>query len=295
VRLSHSHVRFGTFQRLASVNDVDGMRSLVDYVIAHYYPALSDIAPDDRPIALFEEVCRRTATLAASWMLAGFVHGVLNTDNMNVTGESFDYGPYRFLPSYDVGFVAAYFDETGLYAFGRQPSVLLWNLSRLGDALRRVAPSAAFGQVLAQFEGAFVRDVQSQLLARLGLQSLGEDADALLVDRVFHFLESSGVGFERLFFDAYGGLARARREGSALLDPRHRDALGPLEAALAPYRPRGGARLEHPYFARSAPCTLLIDEIESIWDAIAQRDDWSPFEAKLARIEEMRDALDRAR
>jgi uncharacterized protein YdiU (UPF0061 family) len=294
VRLSHSHVRFGTFQRLAAVNDMDGMRRLVDYVLAHYYPALEGVAADDRPLALFEQICRRTATLAASWMTAGFVHGVLNTDNMNVTGESFDYGPYRFLPTYDVAFVAAYFDETGLYAFGRQPSVLLWNLSRLGDALRRIAPSAAFGQVLAQFEAAFVRDVQSKLLARLGLSPRDEDADALLVDRVFQFLDGSGVGFERFFFDAHGGLARARREGSALTDPRYRDALVALEAALAPYEPRDPVRLAHPYFARTAPCTLLIDEIESIWDAIAQRDDWAPFEAKLLRIDEMRGALESA-
>ncbi len=292
VRLSHSHVRFGTFQRLAAMNDVEGLEKLVEYVIELYFPSIRDAA--DRPFALFDAIAKRAAALAASYMVAGFVHGVLNTDNMNVTGESFDYGPYRFLPTYDVGFVAAYFDESGLYAFGRQPSVILWNLSRLADALRRASPAAPFGQVLGAFEGAFVAEVRAKLLARMGLNTAGDDADALLVDRVFAFLEASAIGFERFFFETHGGLARVDRAhpgSEAALDPRG-DLFVPLRAALEGYAPRDPARAAHPYFARPAPCTLLIDEIEAIWSAIAERDDWAPFVAKLAAIEEMRGALE---
>ena len=88
-----------------------------------------------RAAALFGEVVEANARLAASWMAAGFVHGVLNTDNLNITGESFDYGPWRFLPTSDPSFTAAYFDENGLYAFGRQPEAVSWALAQLGGAL----------------------------------------------------------------------------------------------------------------------------------------------------------------
>eukprot|EP01042_Synura_sphagnicola_P021030 gene21030-26706_t len=112
VRLSHSHIRFGTFERLAYHNDTETMTNLVAFVIENYYPGCADAA------SLFDAVVSNSAKLAARWMAAGFVHGVLNTDNMNITGESFDYGPYRFLPYYLPGFTAAYFDHSGLYAYG---------------------------------------------------------------------------------------------------------------------------------------------------------------------------------
>src|SRR5215831_14556771 len=100
-------------------------------------------------------VTARSARLCAAWMAAGFVHGVLNTDNMNVTGESFDYGPYRFLPTFDPEFVAAYFDPTGLYRFGRQPAIVLWNLERLAEALALVAPVEGLRGALEGYEAAF--------------------------------------------------------------------------------------------------------------------------------------------
>src|SRR6202044_1793208 len=110
------------------------MQDLLDYVVANYMPELASEA--DAPSAFLREVSRLSAELAASWMVAGFVHGVLNSDNMNVTGESFDYGPFRFLPAYDPDFTAAYFDHTGLYAYARQPGAVLVNLLRLAESLK---------------------------------------------------------------------------------------------------------------------------------------------------------------
>jgi uncharacterized protein YdiU (UPF0061 family) len=139
VRLSHSHIRFGTFQRQAFLGQDEEIRRLIDYSVETYYPELGN-APD-RAQALLEALVGRAARLAASWMAAGFVHGVLNTDNMNLTGESFDYGPYRFLPRNDPNFVAAYFDSAGLYSFGRQPEAVFWNLQQLAGALSLVTGS----------------------------------------------------------------------------------------------------------------------------------------------------------
>ncbi|HSJ79560.1 MAG TPA: YdiU family protein, partial [Erythrobacter sp.] len=144
VRLSHSHIRIGTFQRLLAHEQADEMAALVDYCLAQFPgpPPPADAPARDEPaVRLMHHVVERMADLAASYMVAGFVHGVLNTDNMNVTGESFDYGPWRWLPEWEPGFTAAYFDHAGLYAFGRQPEALHWNCGQLAVALRLLADS----------------------------------------------------------------------------------------------------------------------------------------------------------
>ncbi|MDQ4060131.1 MAG: YdiU family protein, partial [Pseudomonadota bacterium] len=128
VRLSHSHIRIGMFQRFAFYRETERLRRLLDYTVRTYMPEVWREEEAPRSVAFLEEVCRRVARVGAQWMAAGFVHGVLNTDNINVTGESFDYGPWRFLPVYDPAFTAAYFDRAGLYAYGRQAEALLWNL-----------------------------------------------------------------------------------------------------------------------------------------------------------------------
>ncbi|MHA7873676.1 MAG: protein adenylyltransferase SelO family protein, partial [Hyphococcus sp.] len=151
VRLSHSHVRFGVFQRLVFEQNDDAIAALVDYCIRHFDPDLEALAGAKRLPAFYGRVVQRTARLVAQWIAAGFVHGVLNTDNMNVTGESFDYGPWRFAPTTDPNFTAAYFDHTGLYAFARQPEAGAWNLAQLGGALARIADADALTQVLQTY------------------------------------------------------------------------------------------------------------------------------------------------
>ena len=135
VRLSHSHIRIGSFQRFAARQEPENVLRLLDHTIRAHMPHLWHDDPAARASAVLAEVAGNCARLAAQWMVAGFVHGVLNTDNINVTGESFDYGPWRFLPHYDPAFTAAYFDHNGLYAYGRQPDTLMWNLVRLAECL----------------------------------------------------------------------------------------------------------------------------------------------------------------
>jgi uncharacterized protein YdiU (UPF0061 family) len=283
VRLSHSHIRFGTFQRLAHEGDVESLERLLSYSIATYFPDL--VGPSNRAARFLSAVARRTAALLASWMVAGFVHGVLNSDNMTITGESFDYGPYRFLPTYDLDFVAAYFDHEGLYAYGRQPRAVFRNLVRLGEALRRFAPELAIGAALGGFEAVAEEETTRCVLRRLGLQPSG-DTDPALMAAVYAFLGESGVGYDRFFFDLHGGLVR---EARALSGPAKEHYAGPhwqsLRSILELYPP--ARRVPPAYFEGEGPCTLLIDEIESIWSAIAERDDWAPFEDKVRRIREM--------
>ena len=147
-----------------------------------YYPELSAAAPD-RAAALLGVVVERAAALTARWMTAGFVHGVLNTDNMNITGESFDYGPYRFLPRNDPNFVAAYFDHSGLYSFGRQPEAVFWNLQQLAGAPDPSARQAPLVEALNGFAGAYRAELAGAMVRRLGLTAADTDADVDLGQR----------------------------------------------------------------------------------------------------------------
>jgi uncharacterized protein YdiU (UPF0061 family) len=296
-RLSHSHIRFGTFQRHAYEQRPDNITKLIDHVIALYYPDLVDRDAAARPGGLLAAVVQACATLTARWMAAGFVHGVLNTDNMNITGESFDYGPYRFLPRNDPNFVAAYFDQSGLYAFGRQPEAVFWNLRQLANALALVSETDPLVEALNGFSAAYRTALTAAMLDRLGLKSRSVEDDIGLVNLAFRALASAGEAADRLrwepvFFDWFGGEASEQR---ALNGPRGdlygNDEFLAFRAALAGREADRPARLDHAYFAQAEPVELIYDQIETLWAAIAERDDWAPFAAKLAGIEAMRAAL----
>lgn len=284
VRLSHSHVRFGTFQRHAFFEQAGRVNTLVEHVVETYYPAL--IGSNDRPAALLAAVVDRAARLAARWMAAGFVHGVLNTDNMNITGESFDYGPYRFLPHSDPNFVAAYFDQSGLYSFGRQPEAVFWNLQQLAGCLSLVTDSDPLVEALNGFGPAYRRELTAAMLARLGVTPQREEADAALVQSAFVAMAEGGerLRWEPFFFDWFcGGETRAMAGPRAGLYAEQ--PFAEFRRLLAGYGADRPERLDSAYFASREPEELLYDEIEAIWAPIAEADDWSAFHAKLARIE----------
>jgi serine/tyrosine/threonine adenylyltransferase len=291
VRLSHSHIRIGSFQRFLALGEPDNSLRLLDYTLRTYMPEVWREEVPSRAVAFLEEVCRRVARMGADWMAAGFVHGVLNTDNINVTGESFDYGPWRFLPVLDPSFTAAYFDETGLYAFGRQPDALLWNLTRLAECLLPFTPQADLEAALGAFETALHPAFAAAVLRRLGIALAGGEEDRTLARALWVFLQESRAPFEQTFFDWHGGAASAER---ALTSPAREayaaPAFAPVRAALDAFAPAPDARPDHPYFRRAAPCTMLIDEVEALWAPIAERDDWSALAAKLAAMAEMAEA-----
>ncbi|MES2337610.1 MAG: YdiU family protein [Pseudomonadota bacterium] len=273
VRLSHGHIRIGAFQRLAYLRDPDAMMRLVDYVLVH----LHGDAPGD-PVRLLQNVVARTARLAASYMAAGFVHGVLNSDNINVTGESFDYGPWRFTPNWDPGFVAAYFDHAGLYAFGRQPEAIHWDVMQLAVSLRTICDAEPLIAALETFPDLYQREVTRAILWRLGVIPRGTEADRALVQAIEPALRASDMGIDHFFFDAFGGH----------VPERYGEAFAPVRAALVGYAPRKDRA--HPYWSDRA-CSMLIDEVEAIWTAIDAHDDWAPFGAKIADIRAMGAAL----
>jgi uncharacterized protein YdiU (UPF0061 family) len=289
VRLNHGHIRIGTFQRLAYFEQTENIQKLTEYCLRHYYPELATGDDPAANAALFlQAVTRRCALLTTQWMFAGFVHGVLNSDNINISGESFDYGPYRFLPTYDVKFTAAYFDRQGLYAFGRQPISMLWNLEQLAMSLRLAFPSLAIEEILQEFGAQFNMHVRRLMLQRLNLKSLDADKDAELLVNYFQFLESSQALYEQTFFDFYGGFDSTRLARSPQKELYQGEAFEALKNSLKDYQTADAQKMRHPYFQSDRPCSLLIDELESLWKPIAEKNDWSAFEAKLAQIRSFR-------
>ncbi len=289
VRLGHSHVRFGAFQRLAHEGDAAAIRRLADYCIEEFDPDLAGLPQRERTAAWFSRIVARTARLTAQWMAAGFVHGVLNTDNMNVNGESFDYGPWRFLPYTDFSFTAAYFDNSGLYAYGRQPDAAMWNLSRFGGTLVSHVEEAALNGSLQKFPALFERAMTEAFCRRLGLNPSGE-GDFDFIVSLMQWMEKTKIPFERFFFDWFCGRASSGRADESpaaalYLEPE----FAPLKDRLFSFDPIRSERLSHPHFA-GEPCTMLIDEVEAIWAHIADRDDWTALTSKLAAIGEMREA-----
>jgi uncharacterized protein YdiU (UPF0061 family) len=295
VRLSHSHMRFGTFQRMAHAGDQDGIAKLVDYSVRHLHPAARGADTAASAVGLLRETVAATAELAASWMSAGFVHGVLNSDNMVVTGESFDYGPWRFLPYSDPSFTAAYFDETGLYAFGRQPSAALWNLGQLAQSLTLVADVAPLEAELAKFETLYRAAFPRRVLAVLGLKLAGTEQALELAKALFNWMGATRARWPQVFFDWFGGQASEGRVGQSPLAKLYAAPdFAPVRAALLAHAPERPERLGHAYFNASEPVDLLIETVEALWESIATEDDWGPFYAHMARIEMARQALDLA-
>ena len=274
VRLSHSHIRIGTFQRLAVLGEDAQMRELVAYCLTQFPgPLPPDDAPgrDEPAVVLMHQATVRLADLAASYMVGGFVHGVLNSDNMNVTGESFDYGPWRWLPQWDPAFTAAYFDHAGLYAFGRQPEAIRWNLAQLAIALRRLVEAPPLVAAIERFSDLYHRALARRFCWRLGVVSQGH-RDLALIGAAERTMREARIGPDAFFFAHRGG----------------RNAEGELAEALAGYAAMPD---DHPYWSDEAPQSMLIEEVEAIWAAIAERDDWQPLAAKIATVRELGEAL----
>ena len=280
VRLNHSHVRYGSFQRLAYHQNGEAMQRLVDYCHVNLLGSGGGDA-----VSLLDHAVTSGARLAAQFMAAGFVHGVLNTDNINITGECFDYGPWRFTPSWSPDFTAAYFDHHGLYSFGRQAEALQWNAYQLAGALRLIAPLEAIKPVLAAFPERYQAALTTALLTRLGVAPRGGEGDIVLVKAIETALVASKINPDRFWFDWRCGTRRQPSPADEIYDGADFAA---FRAAVAPY---AGTAPTHDYWADAGPCTMLVDEVEAIWAPIAEADDWTLLTEKITAIRRMGEAM----
>ncbi|MFC4593627.1 protein adenylyltransferase SelO family protein [Sphingobium tyrosinilyticum] len=277
VRLSHSHIRIGSFQRAAYFDDKPLLERLTDYALRELY---GEESGNNAPAQLLGRVVERTADLAASYMVAGFVHGVLNSDNINVTGESFDYGPWRFTPLWQPGFTAAYFDHAGLYAFGRQAEAIHWDAAQLAVSLRPLVEAEPLIEQLERFPQLYGEAMVRRFCWRLGGVPSG-DANGM-IEAAVRAMAATETPIDRFFHDWRGGEPRDGTDYSA-------EDWAPFRDAIAGFDAR--EKDEHPYWRDAAPCSMYIDEVEAIWSAIAERDDWEPLHAKVAAVRRMGEAM----
>ncbi len=201
-RVAASHIRVGTFQWAAAQHDEAALRALVDYTVRRHYPECAQA--DNPPLALLDAVIERQAALIAKWMLVGFVHGVMNTDNMALSGETIDYGPCAFIDAYDPATVFSSIDRRGRYAYGNQPVIAQWNLTRLAESLLSVlhpveAPAVALAEAaLARFTDRFQHHWLAGMRRKLGL--FNEEADdAALIKTLLEWMHRTKADYTNTF------------------------------------------------------------------------------------------------
>lgn len=295
VRFSHSHIRFGTFERLNYLQRPDLIEKLLDHVIVYYYPHLKT---SSQPYAHFyQELVKRVAELAAQWMVAGFCHGVLNTDNMSITGESFDYGPYAFIPTYNPAFTAAYFDYSGLYCYGNQPQICSWNLEKLQRPLEMVMSPRDLEAGLAQFEDHYKESYRQLMIEKLGFVSLPSETAETLVEETVNLLRESQVPYHGFFAELANWFTPTWRDHAEIIlenaefikQLREQSTLWQnwqslyqraLKESSEETLENHGSRLQN----RNPQIALLRPVIESVWEPISLDNEWDPFYALLAQI-----------
>jgi uncharacterized protein YdiU (UPF0061 family) len=285
-RVASSHIRIGTFQFFAARGDMDAVRQLADYVIARHYPKAVEAANPYR--ALLDAVIARQAELVAKWLLVGFIHGVMNTDNMSIAGETIDYGPCAFMDAYHPATVFSSIDEMGRYAYGNQPSIAQWNLARLAETLLPLladdkdAAVAQAQESLEAFAAHFETTYATGVRAKLGLLQSRPDDLALAKDLLKRMADNSAdftLTFRRLCDSAVGKDADAR---DLFADPKSFDewAVKWRERLAAeggePYARRQAMRGNNPAFI---PRNHLVEEAIV---AGVKSEDFSPFETLTA-------------
>ena len=286
-RIASSHIRVGTFQYFAARGDTEGVRRLADHVIGRHYP---QVANADRPYyALLEAVIARQADLVARWLLVGFIHGVMNTDNTSISGETIDYGPCAFMDHYDPAMVFSSIDELGRYAYANQPRIALWNLTRLAECLLPLLADEQDKAIevaqlaLGGFAETFSAVYQAGLRSKLGLFTARDDDSALAQD-LLDAMAKNQADFTLTF----------RRLSDATLDCSDDAEVRQLFADPAAYdewalrwRQRIGEEPQDPAARQSAmravnPAFIPRNHrVEAVIDAAVNRDDFAPFKELL--------------
>lgn len=201
-RVARSHIRFGHFEYLRYSQQKDTLRELADYVIARNFSDKEGINADENAVKAgdythwFQQIVKRTALMLADWQAIGFAHGVMNTDNMSIIGDTFDYGPFAFLDDFDPGYICNHSDYNGRYAFNRQPGIALWNLQVLANALQDLIPLEALQAALESYESTFQQHYTQTLRAKLGLHT-EYDGDVELLNATLNMLAANALDYTR--------------------------------------------------------------------------------------------------
>jgi serine/tyrosine/threonine adenylyltransferase len=292
IRFQRSHIRFGTFERLHFFDRKDLIAPLLDFTIEQYYAHLDQ---PDRYARLYAELVQRVAELAAQWMSAGFCHAVLNTDNMAITGESFDYGPFAFIPSLDPRFTAAYFDHYGRYSYANQPAVCQWNLEMLQRPLSKVIAQADLDAGLQPFWEHYRSSYRDRMLHKLGFDSSPDPKADELLKLTLKFLQDSQISYADFFADLATQFSPAWREDSQNIFPQVNPANSELAGLWEQWKllyfdrllnlPESELATVHDRLRQHNPTTVPTRPlIEAAWKLITEDDDWSGFEDLVQQV-----------
>jgi uncharacterized protein YdiU (UPF0061 family) len=283
-RVAASHIRIGTFQFFAARGDVDGVRTLADHVLARHYPEALRASQPYR--ALLEGVIARQADLVARWLLVGFIHGVMNTDNMSIAGETIDYGPCAFMDAYHPATVFSSIDHQGRYAFANQPRIALWNLARLAETL---LPLLADDQdqavevaqtALGGFGLLFDRAFQGGMRRKLGLFT-EQEGDAALAEDLLKLMAENEADFAltfRLLCDAALEAGKDEPVRELFIDPTSFDGWAERWRRRLAEEPQSPAERWSAMRATNPAFIARNHRVEAVIQAAVQREDFGPFE-----------------
>ncbi|WGL18310.1 YdiU family protein [Microbulbifer bruguierae] len=226
IRVAQSHIRFGHFEYLFYTRQLEAQHKLVEYVCAQFLPEVVGEPVQVQAEALLRLTVKRSAELAAGWQSVGFAHGVLNTDNMSIIGDTFDFGPYGFLDDYEPGLICNHSDHTGRYAFDAQPGVVLWNLNALAHALSSLLDTETLKDCLGQYQPLLIEFYAGLMRRKLGLAT-EDDGDQQLCADLMQLLESGRVDYS-LFFRTLSHYCGERPAAAleALVSPSQHEPLG---------------------------------------------------------------------
>jgi uncharacterized protein YdiU (UPF0061 family) len=286
-RVAASHIRIGTFQFFAARGDLDGLRTLADHVLARHYPEALDRPQPYR--ALLEGVIARQADLVARWLLVGFIHGVMNTDNMSIAGETIDYGPCAFMDAYHPAAVFSSIDHHGRYAFANQPRIALWNLARLAETL---LPLLADDQdkaveeaqaALGGFGLLFDRAFQDGMRKKLGLLT-EQDGDVALAEDLLKAMAENEADFTLTFRHLCDAALEAGKDQPVrdlFIDPTSFDGWAERWRRRLSEEPQSPAERRSAMRATNPAFIPRNHRVEAIIQAAVQREDFAPFEELL--------------
>ncbi|GLQ31606.1 protein adenylyltransferase SelO [Litoribrevibacter albus] len=195
-RVAKSHIRFGSFEYFYYTGQKQQLQELLNYTILRYFPLLS--IDEDGYVAFYRQVLERTAKMVAKWQAVGFCHGVMNTDNMSILGETFDYGPFGFMEAFNPAHVCNHSDHSGRYAFNQQPNISYWNCACLGQALSNLLPEAAIKQILNEYPSMFGNYYLAEMRSKLGFQE-EDERDASLVQELLAALHQNQMDYTNFF------------------------------------------------------------------------------------------------
>ncbi|BAZ43682.1 hypothetical protein NIES4102_06830 [Chondrocystis sp. NIES-4102] len=290
VRLSSSHIRFGTLERLHYLKRRDLLSKLVDSVIAVYYPEIPDT--EDKYSLFYAALVVRVAHLVAQWMAAGFCHGVLNTDNMSITGESFDYGPYAFIPTYNSRFTAASFDYGGRYSYGNQPYICKFNLEKLQLPLAMITESENLEFGLAEFDASYQEHYQKLMLQKLGFDDSLTLYREQLLTQTIEVLRDTDISYSGFFSELSDGFNDGWRIDSSLVleNASFRQQIPNswcelYYQCLNSLPPVAMSEISDRLVLNNPSTALLKPLIESVWQAISEDNNWQPFNDLITQLQ----------